>query len=211
MKPSPARFRSVCALVVLILAAGPPLRAVDSDVAGLQAKAENGNAIAQYNLGLMYAQGQVVPRDPLEAYVWLSLAAENGTTGRALKELTDTFSAEQLRTAQARLAARRRSLPTVVSAAAAPSSPAPARAAPAAPTEPAPPPVEMIPVLTPAGPEAPAPSVSGGSCADELNTLRMDRAQLGAALAAAAHEAETPKTNLAPRAKDIIKMQTQRD
>ena len=38
--------------------------------------ADQGNAIAQYNLGAMYAKGQGVPKDYKEAVKWFRLAAE---------------------------------------------------------------------------------------------------------------------------------------
>ena len=40
--------------------------------------AERGNAKAQNNLGLMYAQGEGVPEDDAKAYAWLSIAAAQG-------------------------------------------------------------------------------------------------------------------------------------
>ncbi len=40
--------------------------------------AEQGNAIAQYNLGLMYGKGQGVPQDYAEAVQWYRKAAEQG-------------------------------------------------------------------------------------------------------------------------------------
>jgi TPR repeat protein len=41
--------------------------------------AEQGDALAQYNLGLIYAGGyDVVPKDDVQALVWLSLAAKGG-------------------------------------------------------------------------------------------------------------------------------------
>jgi TPR repeat protein len=40
--------------------------------------AEQGNADAQYNLGLMYARGQGVPQDLAEAHKWYLLAAAQG-------------------------------------------------------------------------------------------------------------------------------------
>ena len=40
--------------------------------------AENGNAGAQINLGLMHYQGKGVPQDYKEAMKWFRLAAENG-------------------------------------------------------------------------------------------------------------------------------------
>ncbi len=40
--------------------------------------AEQGNAVAQYNLGLMYARGHGVPQDFAKALQWWSMAAEQG-------------------------------------------------------------------------------------------------------------------------------------
>ena len=40
--------------------------------------AEQGNAIAQYNLGIMYNEGQGVPQDYAEAVGWYRKAAEKG-------------------------------------------------------------------------------------------------------------------------------------
>ncbi len=40
--------------------------------------AEQGNAYAQYNLGIMYEIGQGVPQDYAEAVKWYRLAAEQG-------------------------------------------------------------------------------------------------------------------------------------
>ena len=40
--------------------------------------AEQGDANAQYNLGLMYDNGQGVPQDYAEAVKWYRLAAEQG-------------------------------------------------------------------------------------------------------------------------------------
>ena len=40
--------------------------------------AEQGDAAAQYNLGLMYDNGQGVPQDYAEAVKWYRLAAEQG-------------------------------------------------------------------------------------------------------------------------------------
>jgi TPR repeat protein len=54
------------------------------EIAALHAKAENGNAIAQYNLGLAYATGSGVAIDKVEAFVWLTLASEQGSTGKDL-------------------------------------------------------------------------------------------------------------------------------
>ncbi len=40
--------------------------------------AEQGDASAQYNLGVMHGEGQGVPQDDAEAVKWLRLAAEQG-------------------------------------------------------------------------------------------------------------------------------------
>ena len=40
--------------------------------------AEQGDADAQYNLGLMYANGQGVPQDNVYAHMWFNLGAANG-------------------------------------------------------------------------------------------------------------------------------------
>ena len=43
-------------------------------------EAENGNAIAQYNLGSMYTKGEGVPKNFGVAFKWYRLAAEQGLT-----------------------------------------------------------------------------------------------------------------------------------
>ena len=40
--------------------------------------AEQGFADAQYNLGVMYANGEGVPKDFVEAYAWLNISASMG-------------------------------------------------------------------------------------------------------------------------------------
>ena len=103
------------ALVSVFLVLTAALQAADADLAAVRVKAEKGNAVAQYNLGLLYAEGRAVPKDPIEAYVWLSLAAENGTTGKALGVLTGEMTAGQLQAAKIRLSERRTATPTVIS------------------------------------------------------------------------------------------------
>ena len=44
----------------------------------LRPLAEQGHAEAQYNLGVMYRNGQGVPHDDAEAVKWYRLAAEQG-------------------------------------------------------------------------------------------------------------------------------------
>ena len=44
----------------------------------LRPLAEQGNAAAQFNLGIMYANGRGVPNDDVQAVKWFRLAAEQG-------------------------------------------------------------------------------------------------------------------------------------
>ena len=48
------------------------------DIKKLTQQANQGNAIAQFNLGLMYAKGQGVPQDDVQAVKWYRLAANQG-------------------------------------------------------------------------------------------------------------------------------------
>jgi len=73
----------------------------------LRAKAESGNAVAQYNIGLAYLQGRDIPTDLAEAYVWLSLATENGSTGKALETLLGQMTPTQVTEGKRRLMLRR--------------------------------------------------------------------------------------------------------
>jgi TPR repeat protein len=47
----------------------------------IKAKAERGNARAQYNLGLCYKNGEGVEKDYVEAVKWFRKAAEQGHAG----------------------------------------------------------------------------------------------------------------------------------
>ncbi|MGB8564260.1 MAG: hypothetical protein WCD83_12700 [Pseudolabrys sp.] len=45
--------------------------------------AEQGNANAQYNLGVLYDNGLGVPQDKVRAYMWFTLSASQGRDGAA--------------------------------------------------------------------------------------------------------------------------------
>jgi len=64
--------------------------------------AEQGSDDGQLNLGRMYAEGVGVPRDLVQAYVWLSLAAARGRTWaeRRRTTLRAEMSAAQLSAAE---------------------------------------------------------------------------------------------------------------
>ena len=80
MMTMPTRTILVLMLSLLVL----PAFAQD-DIDQLRLKAEQGDAyaqynlgVAQYNLGVMYGDGEGVPQDYKEAVRWLRLAAEQG-------------------------------------------------------------------------------------------------------------------------------------
>ena len=64
-------------LLTAFLSAGS-LSAQSADIKKLIQQANQGDAIAQYNLGVMYAKGQGVPQDSAQAVKWLRLAADQG-------------------------------------------------------------------------------------------------------------------------------------
>jgi len=50
----------------------------ESPLEDLRTCAEQGNALAQFNLGGMYVRGDGVPEDDVLAYMWWNLAAAQG-------------------------------------------------------------------------------------------------------------------------------------
>lgn len=148
-----------------------------AELDALRAKADRGNAIAQYNLGLAYANRNTPAYDPVLAYAWLSLAAANGTTGKALGQLTDALTPQQLEAGKRQLAALTTS----------PVAPAAAITSPVRPAdEPA-----------PASPSVPTPTVG----ADHDN----DQKKLSAELAAAWKENELLRAGLTAQLADARK------
>lgn len=65
--------------------------------------ARRGDAVAQLNLGDFYARGFGLPRDPVRAYAWLSLAADQGRVWAAKRrnELAAGMTAEAVAEAKA--------------------------------------------------------------------------------------------------------------
>ena len=74
------RYPAIAAVVVTLGLAGslPAQSQALSDEADLRARAEQGDAVAQFNLGGMYANGTGVPQDEAEAVRWFRLAADLG-------------------------------------------------------------------------------------------------------------------------------------
>ena len=71
------RFVAVAA-VLSALVVCVSVQAQTSEIDALRARAEQGEAEAQYDLGVMYANGLGVPEDDAEAVRWLRLAAGQG-------------------------------------------------------------------------------------------------------------------------------------
>lgn len=97
--------------------------------------AEQGFAAAQNNYGLMLSEGRGgLAKDPVQAWVWLSLAVENGASPAARDFVARGLNTDQRATAARLLADRRSGHAPVAPAAAAPTGPAvpPVNSAPAA-------------------------------------------------------------------------------
>lgn len=193
------RFPSLAAIRAgwfLILALPVWLFAADTDVSALRAQAEKGNAIAQYNLGLAYASGEAVPRDSIEAYVWLRLATENGATGKALGLLMGTMSPAELVAGKARLDERRRAIANPASG---DRDLPPAGAAEVA----SPPAPKAQDLVVPAPPKEAAASAMDSSAAleRELAALRDEKTKLSEDLASTRKELDGAKAAAGDRSR----------
>lgn len=97
-------------LLVLALLLVLPAVAADepADLAALRAAAEQGQAQAQYELGVLYEFGFGSPDHKVEAYVWYSRAAAGGSRVAAERRenLRPQLAPEELERAQARLAGK---------------------------------------------------------------------------------------------------------
>jgi uncharacterized protein len=71
-------MRYLSAIILLLLVAVAATPAADLNV--LMAKANTGDAEAQYQLGKMYSSGEGVERDPDRAFAWFQKAAHQGNT-----------------------------------------------------------------------------------------------------------------------------------
>ena len=72
------RYACLIAAAILIAACSASCSAEQATLAWVRAKAEQGDAEAQGNLGYKYATGQGVPQDDAEAVRWYRLAADQG-------------------------------------------------------------------------------------------------------------------------------------
>jgi TPR repeat protein len=73
----PVHVISFCRTLLIVLAVAVCTVAAD-DLQTLRKKAEAGDAISQFNLGLMYDKGEGVAEDDAEAVKWFRKAAEQG-------------------------------------------------------------------------------------------------------------------------------------
>lgn len=198
-----SRRRCFLLLLTLALSAATLLRADPGELASLRTKAEKGNAIAQYNLGLAYAQGRDdLPSDLTQAYVWLTLSGDSSSTRRALLIVLGKISNDQLAEARRLVesyhgtpAGRNLALASAPATVPAPSRATPAKATPVAPAPSAP--VVVSAPIVPAPAAHPAsPSLAEGTESDELVALRKDKHQLGNELALAWKENDKLKASL---------------
>ena len=65
--------------------------------------AEHGEVDAQFMMGFLYARGEGVPRDLVQAYLWFSLAARQGDSfaAEALVRLAQQMTDDRIATAKA--------------------------------------------------------------------------------------------------------------
>ncbi len=181
-------------LVLLTLGFARLFAAEPEEIAALRLKAEKGNALAQYNLGLAYSQGHLVPADLAEAFAWLSLASESGATGKALDSLLGSITDQQLTEGRTRLGTYRAAL-AAKNATATPSRSGTAKL-PSRGFSFEPPPTTVPPTSetstpvtkAPEAPATPATSPGDGSDRTELAQSRKDLEKARADLVAAGNE-----------------------
>jgi TPR repeat protein len=61
---------------------------LDLDAVAVRKAADQGNALAQFNLGSMYVTGHGVPQDYVLAYVWFDLAVPQFPASKIKRDLT---------------------------------------------------------------------------------------------------------------------------
>ena len=71
-------YAKIITLAAVLVALAVCAQAQTPEIDALRARAEQGDASAQFALGFMYADGEGVPQDDVEAVRWYRLAAEQG-------------------------------------------------------------------------------------------------------------------------------------
>ena len=94
---------SILLTICLVLFGGVPYASAGLDIDEIRKAARQGDADAQYQLGIMYNKGEDVSQDVVTAYAWFSLAADQGNAGaeRNRDVTAKEFTAEQCKKAQA--------------------------------------------------------------------------------------------------------------
>ena len=91
---------------MFVAIAAAAILAGQTDVEALKATAEQGDASAQFNLGIMYSNGRGVPQDYLQAHMWVNLEAStsqgetNETYAKARKLIAENMTPAQIAEAQ---------------------------------------------------------------------------------------------------------------
>ena len=126
MIASHLRLLAGMTVIALLVRIGPSVQLLDAGQLGedvalddpdaatwFRQKAEQGDAIAMNYLGLFYQNGEGVPQDDAEAYLWFNLAVTYATASNILASTKDELvrlrdlSAERLSSAQRADAQRR--------------------------------------------------------------------------------------------------------
>ncbi len=172
--------------LMAVFSTTPLLAALPENVVtDLRAKAEAGDSIAQYNLGIAYADPAEPFSNASEAYAWLTLAAERGSSQSALTALLAKLSPDQLAEGKRRLESKRTQL---------------AKAA------------EQSPFLSPITPvRSPPPAVIPAATSAEISALREEKKQLAAELSAAWREAEAAKVASIAKVAELNQQLGERD
>ena len=68
-------MKPLVAAAVILVALAVGAQAQTPEVDALRARAEQGDAEAQYKLGVRYAEGRGVVQDYVQAHIWLNVAA----------------------------------------------------------------------------------------------------------------------------------------
>ena len=93
------KFLPKMTLLLLITSLASGVYGQDApDFEETKALAEQGNVSAQFNLGVMYDNGEGVPQNNVRAYVWWSVAAAQGNeVGRNNRDrMADILTPDQL-------------------------------------------------------------------------------------------------------------------
>ena len=82
-------MKQILLMIALVALVGCGKKPAEWSFAETKAKAEAGDADAQYNLGLMYVLGEGVEQDFKEAVKWYQKAADQGDADSAIQPWVD--------------------------------------------------------------------------------------------------------------------------